>query len=374
MNTTPRLKIRRVALAALAGAVVFALAGCLKLDMAMSIKDDKITGTMVLAVDKELAKSTGQDVEELFKEATKDSLKDLPDGFRQEKYDDGKYYGAKFTFENTPLKEFSGTGADDLTITHDGDKYKISGAMDMSGPEFGGGPTADPLTAGVLKSFDIKISFTFPGQVISHNGELKGTTVTWRPKVGEKNPIDAVANDSGGGGTNNGGGDTNNGGGGTNNGGSGGDTNQGGAGNGSGTDNQATKNAASESKLSPWLLWGGVGLVVVAVALALIIWMIRRKPASAAVSGYPGGYPQYPGAAGTPVAYDPYQQQGGYPPQQGYGQDPYQQPQQQGGYPQQQDPYQQGGGYPQQGYPQQGQPPQNPQQYPPQQYPPYGGQ
>lgn len=353
VTTTPRRTFRRAAIAALAGAILFALAGCIKMDMALSIEDDKIDGSMIFAIDKQLAQQTGQDIKELFKQASEESLEDLPDGVKQEEYDDGRYYGAKYIFEESPLDEFTGAGSDSLSITHDGDQYKISGNMDMTGPKFAGA-TSDPLTAGVLKSIDIKIAITFPGPVISHNGEKKGTTVTWHPKFGEKNPIEAVASDKGGaiGGGDPGSGD------------SPGDTPPGpgsDSGSGSGPESQATKNASSDSKLSPWLLWGGIGLVAFAIILALAIWMMRRKPA-AAVSGYPGGYAPYQGPPGTPVAYDPYQQQG-YPPAQqpGHGHDPYQQP---GGYPQP-DPYQQGG-YPPPGQPPYGQPPQ-------QQYPPYGG-
>lgn len=335
-------------MAVLAGLVAFTFAGCMKMDMAMKIDDDKISGTMIFAISKKIAEQAGQSPEALFEQFNKEALKDVPEGVTQEKYDEGDFYGTKMTFKEQSLQTFqgSGTGSDDLKITHEGDQYKVTGSMDMSGPQFES--ANDPTTAALLKGIDIKIAFTFPGEVVSHNGKLSGTTVSWTPKIGEKNPIEAVAKDSGG----------SSGGGGSGGSGSG----DSGSGSGSGDSNQATQNASNDSKLSPWLLWGGVGLVVLALVLALIIWMVRRKPA-AAVSGYPG---QYPGATGTPVGYDPYQQQQGYPPQQGY----QQQPPQQGYGP---DPYQQ---QPQQpgGYPQQ-QPPQNPpQQYPPQQYPPYGGQ
>jgi hypothetical protein len=60
----------------------------------------------------------------------------------------------------------------------------------MSGQDFTGG---GQIPQQVLDSFEFVISITFPGEVKTATGEIDGNTVTWEPKFGENNRIEAVA-------------------------------------------------------------------------------------------------------------------------------------------------------------------------------------
>jgi hypothetical protein len=187
---TKRLALRSLALAAIA----LLLASCFKVDMNLDVsQDNTVSGSAVIAIDKQLVALSGQNVDDLFRNA---DPTDLPPGASIAPYDDGDFVGQEITFDSVPLDEFSGandplTGAgEELSITRQGDEFHVSGNLDMSGQEFTGN---DQIPQSILDSFEFVISITFPGEVKSATGEIDGNTVTWEPKFGENNRIEAVA-------------------------------------------------------------------------------------------------------------------------------------------------------------------------------------
>jgi hypothetical protein len=266
-------------------AVLFALTGCMKMNVDLKIDGDSVNGTMIMGIDKKLAAVTGQSSDKILESMTKD-VPDEP-GVTHEKFDDGTYVGQKYTFANVSLDKMAeGQSGDDLKIVHDktAKRYTVTGTMDLSEIK-----ADDPTTKAFMGSLDIKISITFPGKVLEHNGELSGTTVTWKPKAGEKTALRAVSEEA--------------------------------------SALAALTGGSSSHRVLMAAVAGGGLLLLIIIVVVIILLARRKKTDPYAGPGYPQqGYPQ-----------QGYPQQGG--PQQGY-------PQQ--GYPQQGGPQQ---GYPQQGYP-----------------------
>ena len=189
--------------AALTTLVVVGLSGCMKVDMDMQLQsDDTVDGTMIFAVSRDLAEMAGEDPESLAEQMGADALPmDEGEGeFTQKPYDDGDFIGTEVTFSDVPLSSFAEEGTEEsLRFVREGDEFVVTGNMDMT--DSGG---MEGLGAGMANSFDVQISVTFPGAVSEHNGELSGRTVTWKPVVGETNPINArgSAIDGGGDGLN----------------------------------------------------------------------------------------------------------------------------------------------------------------------------
>ncbi|GAA1759552.1 LppM family (lipo)protein [Luedemannella helvata] len=322
-----RRAIRTGAGALVAAAVLFVMTGCMKMNVDFKIEGDYVNGTMIMAVDKKLAAMSGQTEDQLVDEMTKDAP-DEP-GVTSEKYDDGTFVGKKYIFDKTPLDKMSdNSDADELKIVHDkaAKTYTVTGTMDLTEIK-----NDDPTTAAMMGSLDIKIAITFPGKVREHNGELNGTTVTWKPKAGEKTELKAVAEEASG-------------------------------------LAALTGGSSSNTTLIAAAVGGGVLLLIIIIVVIVLLSRRKKQPAYptdayGAQAGYPapaqGGYPGspggYPAPTGSPAGYPTAPQPGGYPapgspvaPQSGGG--VY------GG--------QQGQGYPQPQQP--NYPPQQP-QYPPQQ-------
>lgn len=185
-HTVPMRKLTTPlrALAALAVAT-FTLTGCMKVDMNLTINaDDTVSGTAILALDKRLAGLVGKSEDELVSELTKDTG-NIPKGAKQEKYAEGDFVGAKYTFEKAKLSEFSDN---DLKIVHKDGKYTFDAKMDLADVKLD-----DPAAKSFADSFVFKISITFPGEVLEHNGKLDGKTVTWNPKAGQSTDLHAVS-------------------------------------------------------------------------------------------------------------------------------------------------------------------------------------
>jgi hypothetical protein len=187
----------RTALAAMLAAVgLLALAGCMKIDMDMTLsEDDTVSGTMIMAFSDQLAETMGMDPQELWSQAGSDFESTLPDGATQEPYADGEYTGTEMSFSGMSLDEFdSGTAGDQLSITRDGDSFVVDGTMDLSASaEFG------PMPDEMGDTFDVRIAVTFPGPVSESNGTVNGNTVTWNPPMGEATELHAVGSAEGGG-------------------------------------------------------------------------------------------------------------------------------------------------------------------------------
>jgi hypothetical protein len=168
----------------------FALTGCMKLDMDLSIdgRDDTLNGSFIVAVDKNVLTMDGKTAEEGYA-LTEANLKQVPPGTRSEVYDDGRFYGRRIIFERHPLAEFNRQNPS-ASITHEGDRYVFR----MDGTD----PVADSTPAelvGALANMEITISITFPGKVIEHDQQsiLQDRTVIWKMKLADFRAIRAVS-------------------------------------------------------------------------------------------------------------------------------------------------------------------------------------
>jgi hypothetical protein len=179
-----RRRTRRALAALLAVTGLLVLAGCMKIEMNMTLtEDDSVSGTIVMAISNEVAESMGMDAGELWDQAGGEMGAELPDGASQEPYADDEYTGTTFTFEDQPIEEFSGAD-EELSIAREGDEYVVSGVMDLSeGAE--GMEGSQEMPQEILDTFLVTIAVTFPGDVTETNGTVDGTTVTWNPAFGE---------------------------------------------------------------------------------------------------------------------------------------------------------------------------------------------
>jgi len=193
---------RRGALHALAAvAVAVSLAGCLKLDMSLDIAEDEtVDGHIIMAVSEELARLSGQDPQELAEEFRNDVMSDAPEGVTQEPYQAEGFQGTRMVMDDVPLDEFDFSDDETLSIVHEGDEYVVNGVLDLTGATELGELSGEEqeLVEGLAETMDVQVAVTFPGEVIEHNGELDGRTVTWAPAFGESLDIEARAEDSGG--------------------------------------------------------------------------------------------------------------------------------------------------------------------------------
>jgi phosphatidylinositol mannoside-binding LppM-like protein len=190
------MNVRRLGRLLGLGALALLLAGCFKVNMNVEVTpENTVSGNAIIAVDESLLKLSGQSADQLFKDM---DLSDLPAGATTDAYQEDGFIGQQISFNDVPLSEFtgnntlSGTGAgsgDQLNIVRQGDEFHVTGAFDMSGPEF----TGTEVPQQFLDSFEFKISITFPGEVKSATGEIHGRTVTWEPRFGENTRVEAVA-------------------------------------------------------------------------------------------------------------------------------------------------------------------------------------
>jgi hypothetical protein len=173
-------------------ALALLLAGCFRVNLDLEISpENTVSGIAVFAVDRDALELSGQNVEQVFDEM---DLSDLPEGATVEPYDEDDFVGQQIAFEDVPLDEFQGSQTlgtgDELSIERRGDEFHVSGQLDLSGQDL---PEGGQFPQQLLESFEFRISMTFPGEVKSASGEIDGNTVTWEPKFGQDNPIQAVA-------------------------------------------------------------------------------------------------------------------------------------------------------------------------------------
>jgi phosphatidylinositol mannoside-binding LppM-like protein len=198
---------RRVRKAARVGAFValaLVLTGCIKLNMDLAINsDDTVSGVVQFGVQKELLELTGQSADDLLGDVPLPS--DAP-GVTTEPFEDEEFAGQQFNFESVPIAQFNQTqvtgatgltgvpATDTLSITHQGDTFVVVGVLDMSGGGVTGATNPFGGTgAELLESADIRISITFPGDVIeAPGGQVDGNTVTYRPEFGDVLEINAT--------------------------------------------------------------------------------------------------------------------------------------------------------------------------------------
>ncbi|MCA5892021.1 DUF3153 domain-containing protein [Isoptericola sp. NEAU-Y5] len=238
--TRPRRRLRTALAALLATVGLLALAGCMKVDMDMTLSsDDTVSGSVVMAVSNRLAESMDMEPGELWQQGSGELGSDLPEGATQEPYADDEYTGTKYTFTDAPLDQFGADDSETLSITRDGDDFVVAGTMDMSDTS-----QLESLPEGVRDAFDMRIAITFPGAVDADatNGAIEGTTVTWAPKIGEANEL------------------------------------------------KARGSAVAGNDFPWWLVGLVIGILVIALVVVLVV-RSQRSGSSAAVSGQPMGAP-----------------------------------------------------------------------------------
>lgn len=190
MSSIPKAR-RQGAVAVLALTLAFLLTGCFKFTMDLEVSsDDKISGTAVVALSKELAgfadETGGDDATDVFAET---------EGVTASEFDDGSFVGQQYEFAGVPIEELDfQDDSGGLRITRDGDFLNVSGDLnfeddsaDSGGDDFGFGQA-------LFDSADLRVSIKFPGEVRQTNGELdeETNTVTWLPKYGQANEISAT--------------------------------------------------------------------------------------------------------------------------------------------------------------------------------------
>jgi len=193
-RTRPALRSALCALVATALAVT--LSGCLKTDINLTLHDDTVDGSIVIAIDRKVIDLSGTSEDGWYEDLKKRAVNPDAPGVHAEKYADATYAGVRYTFTKASLAVFADTtSGNSLRFVHDtaAKQYKVSGTFNFTVAE---GPNAADAAKVQAHNFDVKISITFPGTVLRHNGELTGTTVTWHPKPNEKTTLEAVADDS----------------------------------------------------------------------------------------------------------------------------------------------------------------------------------
>jgi hypothetical protein len=170
--------------------LVFAMTGCMKLDMDLKLSsDDTVAGTVTFALDKQLVELTGGSFDALTNGETP-----LPSGVdvSASDYEDDRFVGKTYTFDDAPIEQMNdSTDADSLRIRREGDTYVVSGALDLTADALEGG-AGGQLGQAALQNAQVRIAITFPGAVQSATGQIDGNTVTWTPKIGEQTELSAV--------------------------------------------------------------------------------------------------------------------------------------------------------------------------------------
>jgi len=255
---------------------ILLLAGCLKLDMAITLSpDDMVDGEIVFAVNKELLELTGQNIDDMLGDT---AVPDDVEGATTEPYEDDRFVGTRVVFEDVALEDMQENSApDSLSIERVGDTYEVNGVMDLGteDAELEGNPFQDQITE-AFDTAELRIAITFPGEVLETNGRVDGTTVTWEPVFGERAEFTAVASASG-------------------------DGSEGGE---AGTEAAGSSGSSSGSNA---LLYSILGLVAVAVVVGVFLMMRRRDRAAPDGTTVPadrdaGPPPDVPPAPAPPTA------------------------------------------------------------------------
>jgi hypothetical protein len=197
-HSSRRRHLRHVARAATAMFVAVALAGCIKMDVDLTLDGETADGSMIMAVEKSFLELAQVPPEDFLDELGAGD--DFPEGSTVEPWEDDQYIGQRAVFSGIDLSEFDDPEFVSITYDADAGTYEVTGAMDMSDLGENEAELADlpdSMVEAMMGAFDLSISITFPGEVVEHNGELSGNTVTWTPTIGEVNEIRAVASESG---------------------------------------------------------------------------------------------------------------------------------------------------------------------------------
>lgn len=195
----------KLSLTALATVTALLLSGCYKTDMAAQVTSDgKVSGTWVFAMSNEaLASMQAMDPngdgtsDEKDKKAPKltpkqyaekvidldEATESAPAGVTAARWSGKGYTGVKFTMTKVTFAKFNrfmtsddGPAAIKLARTKDG---QVSFRQVIEAYEAFPGMAAPTY----------KVKLTFPGQVVSTNGKVSGTTVTWSGKPTAKEKV-----------------------------------------------------------------------------------------------------------------------------------------------------------------------------------------
>lgn len=197
-----RIRIGRRGLAGgvLVGLLVPLLSGCLRYQVDVVAElDDTVSGTIVQAFDAQAtAWLTGfdepgdggsgplADMESNFAAARELASSGT---FEVEPYDEDGFTGFRARFADLPAEDLGpifeilsgddASGAPDATMVlrREADRYVFE-AVDRSGGEASEAGSA--LGRALFRDSDLRISVTFPGPVLDTDGEVAGSTVTWR--------------------------------------------------------------------------------------------------------------------------------------------------------------------------------------------------
>jgi hypothetical protein len=175
-------------LVAVATAVL--LTGCVKLDIHLAVAgDDTVSGTYVVGVQKVLLAATGDDAGSLYQRLAGAARP----GVQTTKYDDDTFVGAKFIVSAMPIAQVGTLGTADgstgttFSLTHQNGQFQFSGTVDTTS-------AAGPSGAAPAGS-EIRLTITFPGDVVATNGHKDGSSVSWTPSFGRRVVVTATADD-----------------------------------------------------------------------------------------------------------------------------------------------------------------------------------
>ena len=174
--------MRKLSTALGAALILLVLAGCIRFQADLTISAaDTVSGDVVVAV---LVNDDADDGEAVAaSRAIELEASLVPElsgalGVTRSEYSEDGYIGSRFELRETPLTAFADTGsAEGLTIVRSGDRITLSGSLNVSGAEEEAAtelPSEEAESSG-----DISVVVTFPGEVLSHDGEQSGRTVTW---------------------------------------------------------------------------------------------------------------------------------------------------------------------------------------------------
>lgn len=149
--------------------LLLVLAGCFRLDMALTINEDE-----TLDVAMEIADRTGMATRDDLNCADLESeITDAPEEveFTVTDIEDEDGIGCRMEATGSPIDSMTGEG---MTIEKVDDTFVFTFEGDAAGMDTG---SLEDMPAGMEP--DVSISVTFPGRVIEADGQIDGSTVTW---------------------------------------------------------------------------------------------------------------------------------------------------------------------------------------------------
>ncbi|MDR3107702.1 MAG: hypothetical protein LBU05_05840 [Bifidobacteriaceae bacterium] len=209
-RTAPPLKM--AAFAAVFALIAIWLTGCVKTSSALTLaSDDTFTASAVTAFEADfidqaagaMGKSRDQLMSEIRAGITIDQIGfDLGEAVITEDYDEGGYIGWRFTSrEARPIAELNENSSDaaQMTVGRVDDQFTVQVTVDLTdaGVATEQFRDFDVDPAAIADQIVVELSFTFPGPVISGNGEIDGNTITFTPPFGAVSEYSALGSAGG---------------------------------------------------------------------------------------------------------------------------------------------------------------------------------